>query len=156
VIEASVSRPVLSIGRRLDAPPQRVFEAWTTPEQLAEWWGPRGFASQVCDLDAWPGGAILLQSRAPDGAFSQTAGAFLDVAAPDRLLFTAGMFEDEDGNPRLEVLYEVHFVGDGGGTEVRLHAVVVQSTPENRPSVAGIEEGWRQSLDRLSEFLAPR
>jgi hypothetical protein len=53
--------------RVLDAPPDRVFRAWTDPEGLARWWGPKGFTNPLCEVDARPGGAIRIHMRSPGG-----------------------------------------------------------------------------------------
>ena len=57
----------LRITRVFDAPREVVFKAWTDPQLLAQWWGPKGFTNPVCELDARPGGAIRVHMRGPDG-----------------------------------------------------------------------------------------
>jgi uncharacterized protein YndB with AHSA1/START domain len=53
--------------RVFDAPRELVFKAWTEPERLKRWWGPKGFTNPVCEVDVRPGGAIRIDMRAPDG-----------------------------------------------------------------------------------------
>ena len=56
---------VMEMTRVFDAPREVVFAAWTDPKQVAQWWGPTGFTTPVCELDVQPGGAILIHMRAP-------------------------------------------------------------------------------------------
>ena len=59
----------LVITRIFDAPQKAVFAAWTDPERLKHWWGPKDFTNPVCELDVRPGGAIRIHMRGPDGTF---------------------------------------------------------------------------------------
>ena len=54
------------ITRAFDAPPERVFEAWTDPKRLAQWWGPHTFTNPVCQLDVRPGGPYRIVMRSPE------------------------------------------------------------------------------------------
>jgi hypothetical protein len=57
----------LVIARVFDAPRSLAFSAWTSPNHVAQWWGPHGFTNPVCELDARPGGAIRIHMCGPDG-----------------------------------------------------------------------------------------
>jgi len=144
----------LVMERIFDAPRELVFKAWTDPKHVAQWWGPKGFTNPVCELDVRPGGALLIHMRGPDGVVYPTKGVFHEIVEPERLVFTTSAFEDDQGNPQLEVLNTVTFAELGGKTKLRLHAVVVKSAPAVEAALAGMEEGWSQSLDRLAEELA--
>jgi len=140
--------------RIFDAPRELVFKAWTDPKHLAQWWGPNGFTNPVCELDVRPGGGILIHMTGPDGVVIPGKGVFHEIVVPERLVFTTSAFEDEAGNPRLEVLNTVTFAEHNGKTKLTLQAVVVKSVPEVAVALAGMEEGWSQSLGRLAEELA--
>ena len=144
----------LVMTRILDAPREMVFNAWTDPMQLAQWWGPSYFTNPVCEVDVRPGGAILIHMRAPDGVVYPMKGAFNEVVEPERLVFTSSAIEDDAGNPQLEDLITVTFEDEDGKTRLTVHAVVTKATPAAMGALAGMEEGWSQSLDRLAEFLA--
>jgi len=143
----------LVITRTFDAPRELVFKAWTEPERLARWWGPRGFTAPVCEVDARPGGAIRIHMRGPDGAVYPMTGVFHEIAEPERLVYTSVALEDEEGGPQLEVLTTVTFAEQNGATTLTLRAVVVKSTPAAAAALDGIEEGWNQSLDRLAATI---
>lgn len=146
----------LIITRVFDAPRDLVFKAWTDPRHVAQWWGPKGFTNPVCELDVRPGGAIRIDMRGPDGVVYPMKGVFHQIVEPERLVLTTSAFEDEAGNPRLEVLNTVTFAEHEGKTKLTLHAVVVKSTPEVAAALDGMEEGWSQSLDRLGDYVATR
>lgn len=144
----------LVITRVLDAPRALVFRAWTDPKQVAQWWGPHGFTNPVCELDVRPGGAILIHMRGPDGVVYPDKGVFHEIEVPGRLVFMSSAVEDEEGNPQLEVLNTVTFADLGSKTTLTMHARVLKATPEVAGALAGMEEGWSQSLERLAEQLA--
>ena len=74
--------------RIFDAPREVVFRAWTDPERLKRWWGPKGFTNPVCEVDVRTGGAIRIDMRAPDGAVYPMTGAFVEIVEPE----TAGVY----------------------------------------------------------------
>jgi len=144
-------KPDLVITRVFDAPRELVFKAWTDPKHLAQWFGPRGFSNPVCELDPRPGGAILIHMRGPDGRTHPMAGVYREVVPPERLVYT-GRVPDQ-GTPLFEVLTTVSFVEQGGKTKLTMEAKVLKSTPEAAPMLAGMQEGWKQTLDRLAEYV---
>jgi uncharacterized protein YndB with AHSA1/START domain len=142
--------------RFIDAPRERVFKAWTDPKDLAQWWGPKGFTNPVCELDARPGGAIRIDMRGPDGGVYPVKGIVHEISEPARIVFTSSAFEDEQGEARLQVLNTVVLIGHMGRTRVSVTANVVKAAPSVSDAVAGMEEGWDQSLDRLAGLLEER
>ena len=144
----------VTITRTFNAPRDLVYKAWTDPALLAQWWGPSGFTNPVCEMDVRPGGAILIHMQGPDGAVYPMQGVFDEVAPPKRLVFTSSAFASVDGPFLLEDTTTVTFVEQGGKTTVTVQAVVTNAVPEAEGALAGMEEGWSQSLDNLSEYLA--
>jgi uncharacterized protein YndB with AHSA1/START domain len=101
-------------------------------------------------VDPRPGGAIRIDMRAPDGAIYPMKGVFHKVAEPERLVFTSAAL-DKNGDPMFEVLNTVTFADHDGKTELTLRARVTRATAEAPRYLAGMEQGWSQSLDRLAE-----
>ena len=143
------------LTRVYSAPRALVFLAWTDPKHLANWWGPRGFTNPVCELDVRPGGAILVHMTAPDGTMFPMTGTFHEIVEPERLVFTTRAFEDATGQALLEVHNTVTFTDEGGKTKLTVRAVAVKVAPEVAGAVAGMNEGWAQSLDKLGELVVP-
>ena len=139
-------------ARIFDAPREVVFKAWTDPKQLQRWWGPKGFTNPVCEVDARPGGAILIHMRAPDGTVYPMTGVFREVVVPERLVFTSSAL-DGNGNPLFEVLNTVTFAAEGSKTKLTVQASVSKVKGDAAPHLAGMEQGWSMTLDRLAEEL---
>jgi len=138
------------ITRVFDAPREVVFKAWTDPQRLKRWWGPKGFTNPACEVDARPGGAIRIDMRAPDGVVYPMTGTFVEVVEPERLVFISAAL-DANGEPLFEVLNTVTFSEEGGKTKLTVHASVSKVKGEAAPHLAGMEKGWSMSLDRLAE-----
>ncbi len=142
----------LVFTRIFDAPRDLVFKAWTEAEHLKRWWGPHGFTNPVCEVDPRPGGAIRIDMRGPDGTIYPMTALYREIVEPERLVFTSAAL-DEKGNPLFEVLNTVTFAEHAGKTKLTVHASVVKATAEAAPYLAGMDQGWSQSLDRLANFI---
>jgi uncharacterized protein YndB with AHSA1/START domain len=143
------------LTRLFHAPRELVFRAFTEPEQLARWWGPRGWGAPRCEFDARPGGKIHIDMAGPaEWGVMPMGGTVHEVLAPERLVFTSRAFGDDEQGWQLEVRNTLTFTEHDGGTLLRLQAVVTKATPEAGGALAGMELGWEQSLDKLAEVLA--
>jgi uncharacterized protein YndB with AHSA1/START domain len=141
-------------SRTFNAPREIMFNAWIDQKQMAAWWGPNGFTNPVCEMDVRPGGRIRIDMRGPDGNVYPMKGVFNEIDTPKRLIFTTSAIENEKGDPQLETLNTVTFVGLGDKTRLTVHAEVMKATPTAEGALEGMEEGWNQSLDRLGGLLA--
>ncbi len=149
------SKQELILVRTFDAPRKLVWKAWAETKHLQQWWGPRGFTNPVCEADVRPGGVMRIDMRGPDGTVYPMAGVYREVVEPKRIVFACGALDAKD-KPLFEVLTTVTFVERGGKTKMTLHAVVTWATAEGAPHLAGMEEGWSQSLDRFAEHVGPK
>jgi len=144
----------LALTRSFDAPRDVVFKAWTDAQSLKRWWGPKGFTNPVCEVDPRPGGLIRIDMRAPDGTVYPTKGMFREIVPPERLVFTTCML-DEKGDTVFEVLNTLTFTQHGGKTTIMLYVSVGKTTTGlERPYLAGMEQGWSESLDKLDQEVA--
>jgi uncharacterized protein YndB with AHSA1/START domain len=143
----------LVITRILDAPREVVFRAWIDPKQMATWWGPKGFANPVCEMDVRPGGSLRVVMRGPDGIDHPMTGVFCVIVEPERLVFTA-VARDEQGNPLLESLTTAAFAKNGGKTKLTVQASAVGLAPAAPQMLEGMEAGWTQSLERLANHVS--
>ncbi len=130
-----------------------MFQAWIDPKHMAQWWGPKGFTNPVCEMDVRPGGALRIVMRAPDGVEHPMTGTFSEIMKPERLVFTA-VARDKEGNPLLEALTTVTFAEHGGKTKLTMQASAVGIAPIAPQMLEGMEAGWTQSLERLSDLVA--
>jgi uncharacterized protein YndB with AHSA1/START domain len=120
---------------------------------MAQWWGPKEFTNPVCELDVRPGGAIRIDMTGPDGVVYPLTGVFHEVIPPERLVMTTSAFANEVGTPGLEVRNTIMFTALDNKTKLTLHAVVLKAVPEVAGALAGMEEGWNQSLDRFAALV---
>jgi uncharacterized protein YndB with AHSA1/START domain len=143
----------IEIVRVFDAPRALVFQTWIDPHHIAQWFGPAGFTVPHCELDPRPGGKLLVHMQAPDGAIYPTNGIFEELDPPERLVITTTAFENDAGVPELVVRHTVTFAEHGGETRLTLHSSVVKASPEVAQALAGMEQGWSESFDKLENYL---
>ena len=143
----------LVLERTFDAPIELVWQAWTDPAQLAQWWGPKCFTNPVCRADVRPGGKIYVEMRAPDGTVYPMSGTYEEVVKPERIVFKSGAL-DEKGNPKFEIHTAVTFTEVNGKTALKLEAKVLNMTSADAEQhLSGMRMGWSQSLDRLAALV---
>jgi uncharacterized protein YndB with AHSA1/START domain len=140
------------ITREFAAPRELVFQAWTDPKHLAQWWGPKGFTNPVCDWDVRPGGKIYDVMRAPNGMDFPMAGEFRKIVAPERLVFACGALDEKD-DLVFEFLHDVTFVARNGKTRLTVRSRVTMTTPGASQYIGGFEAGMTSSLEQLGEYL---
>jgi len=86
-MDAAVDDRTLRLVRVFDAPRERVYAAWTDPEQFAQWFGPQGVSTVYCDLDVRAGGAWRLLGQGAERRYA-VSGKYLEVTPPERLVST--------------------------------------------------------------------
>jgi uncharacterized protein YndB with AHSA1/START domain len=141
----------LRLTRLIDAPREVVFEVWTRPEHLVEWWGPAGFSLPSCELDFRAGGAFRYQMRGPAGEDHWLRGVFREIVEPERIAFTFAWGDAERATGPV-TLVMVSFEAHHDKTRVVLH----QTGLESESSARAHEGGWSTQLVRLAEFAAAR
>ncbi len=142
----------LSITRIFDAPVELVWKVWTDPKHLAQWWGPNGFTNPVCEIDVTKGGNILIHMKGPDGTVYPMNGQYREIIKHEKLVFTCAAL-DANNQPLFEILNTFLFSKEGNKTKFTMTAEVSKVTSEAAPYLAGMDQGWNQSLDRLSTYL---
>lgn len=158
--------PRFTITRTFHAPRSKVWDAWTTPEALAEWFGPKGSSSVLLAFDLRPGGEWRGRMDMPNGGTVYSKFVFREVEPISRLVWVHG-FADHEGNRArapfaeqfpLEMLTTVLFTDDGDGTRIELSWTPLNATSEEEAffasMMASMEGGWSGSFEQLDEFLA--
>jgi uncharacterized protein YndB with AHSA1/START domain len=138
----------LQLTRVFDAPRSLVFKAWTEPERIKQWWGPRGAVIFSCEMDFRPGGLWRTHAKGPDGGEFVSLSVFREIVEPERLVFTFA-WEDAAGKPKHETLVTITFVEQNGKTVLSFR----QGVFETVASRDGHEEGWRGFFDHLGDYL---
>jgi len=145
----------LHLRRFFAAPRQLVFDAWTKPEMVKEWWGPKGFTIPACEIDARQGGEFFIQMKMPDGTLCGLKGRYVEFYPPYRFHYI-GTPLDKDGNAFAETWTSVYFEEKNGGTEVVLDGHFTKSPLNAGLHIKGAREGWKQMLDKLEVFVESR
>lgn len=145
----------MQLERTFDAPRELVFDCFTKAEHMQAWWGPRHFTNPVCEIDARMGGKLLIHMEGPPPfGVSPMEGEFIEVTRPSKLIFTARAMQGPDGEWGIDNLNTLTFVEKDGKTVMTLRVQVRKVSEAVRPALAGMREGWSQSLDKLEERLA--
>ena len=146
---ATADREIV-ITRLIDAPRERVFEAFTDPAQVGEWWGPTGFTTTTHEMDVRAGGTWRFIMHGPDGVDYPNWIAYHEVVRPERLVY------DHGGNrPDPEFHVTITFADEGGRTRLTMRSLFPTAAAREYVvrEVKAIE-GGNQTLDRLVQFLS--
>jgi uncharacterized protein YndB with AHSA1/START domain len=150
----------LVLTRVFNAPPERVWQAWTDPQHFKAWWGPKDYTCPFCEMDLRVGGKYLSCMRSPEGNDYWSTGVYREIIPMKRLVFT-DCFSDEKGNVvpatyyglsadfPLEMLVIVTLEDLGDKTKLTLRHIDLPTGPDSE----GAQLGWSQSLDKLAESL---
>jgi uncharacterized protein YndB with AHSA1/START domain len=132
------------IKRTIPAPPEKVFQLWTDPEQVKKWWGPKGVTCTEVQIDLRPGGSYRIANQFADGTVVWIHGSYELVEPPNQLRYTWGLGLD---SPAHE-LVTIRFERVTEGTEVR----ILHENIPNEQAAAGHGQGWEGCLDGLESY----
>lgn len=162
----------LVITYQFDAPPERVWKAWSQEEEIKKWWGPEGFVVRHIEIDFRIGGKYLYCIR---GVYSHggkerdfwNGGVFRDLVAPDSMrqgkIVMIDSFTDEKGNKvpaayyglsekfPMEMMIVATFKEEDGDTKLTLQCPDVGGISSD--DLSHLKEGWKQSLSKLGKTL---
>jgi len=145
----------LTLTRILDAPRELVWKAWTDEKMMTEWWMPHGFINSECELDPRPGGVFKIRSDAPGFPNHKMSSVFKEVKKPEKLVFSSSAFTNESGeDPGLEITNTITFEDVNGKTKLTVHALVTKYKPGFEAALNGMNQGWSESLDKLTVLLS--
>jgi uncharacterized protein YndB with AHSA1/START domain len=144
-----LTKPSLTLKRRLKAPPAQVFRAWTDPEKIVRWFGPSNATqdSILAETDVRVGGRYRIRFKTDDGEQHEVGGAYREVVADRRLVFSWAWHT----TPERESLVTITLAADGdSGTLLTLqHEQFFDEKARD-----GHERGWTGTLDKLNRYVA--
>lgn len=150
--ETRVSRTIVQM-REYDAPRELVWEAWTKAEHLDRWWGPGGFVTRTQSMDVRPNGFWRFTMADPDGTIYPNHQFFMDVAAPERLIYAHGA-GDESAPAHFHVTVIFEALG-AGRTRVTMTSLFPSKAARDLVvEKFGAIEGGKQTMARLAGYLA--
>jgi uncharacterized protein YndB with AHSA1/START domain len=137
----------LTLVRRITARPSIIFDALTTPDGIACWWGPDAGPVLLAETDPRVGGRFRVRFRTLDGTEHESSGEYLEVVRPEHLAMS---WRWEDGEDPGESLVEIQLRAVAGGTELTF----TQSRLHDEDTRRSHEEGWNGALDKLQRHFS--
>jgi uncharacterized protein YndB with AHSA1/START domain len=139
-------KPSLTLKRRFNAPPAKVFSAWIEPEKIARWFGPPGSNVVESKFEARAGGQFMILAISATGEEFHVSGTVKEAVANERLVYSWAW----RGTPDRVSQVTVDFKPDAGGTLLTLmHEQFFDKSARDRHN-----QGWEATLDKLEAFLA--
>lgn len=142
------AKPSLAIKRRFNAPPEKVFSAWTDPEKVKRWMGPGEVKTLRVESDPRTGGHYRWLMQSPDGEQHDVSGVYREVIPNEKLVFTWAW----KTMPERESLVTVTFRKDGSGTIMTLtHEQFFDEDARDRH-----QHGWNGAMEKLDKYLTAK
>jgi uncharacterized protein YndB with AHSA1/START domain len=158
--------PEFVISRVFDAPRELVWKAFTEPDRVRHWWGPKGFTVIASKMDFRVGGTYHYGLRTPDGGTMWGKFVYREIAAPERIVLI-NSFSDEAGNITrhpmsptwpLEMTSTFLFEDENGKTKLTVKWVPYKASEAERTTFdsarEGMRQGWNGTMDQLVHYLA--
>jgi uncharacterized protein YndB with AHSA1/START domain len=142
--QASKKRDLV-ITRVFDAPRELMFKAWTDPDHLVHWWGPKGFTNTFQEFDLKPGGVWRFVMHGPNGADYRNESVFVEIVKPERIVFK------HVSAPQFQVTATFEDLGSKTKLIWRMLLETAAECEKVRTYAVGANE---QNLDRLEAQLA--
>jgi len=151
----------VTFERTYDAPLETVWQAWTDPEKLKQWWGPDNVSIPECEVDLRVGGRfyIVMQAGEAMGEYAGTRwpmeATFTVVEPSTKLSYDAKAWtEGHEEATEIDQVQELTLTEEDGKTKLFLKATINKTGPSAGAAVQGMQYGYNQQLDKLSGFLA--
>lgn len=154
------------ISRVFDAPRDLVWKAFTDPERMKEWWGPKGFTVIVSKMDLRVGGTYLYGMKAPDGTPMWGKFTYREIAVPERMVVVTSFSDEAGGITRhpmaptwpLKMLSVFTFEEKPGGkTKFTVRWSALEASDEEQKtfdtSHDSMNRGWSGTLEQLETYL---
>lgn len=139
------SKPALTLKRRLNAPPSKIYRAWTDAAKISRWFGPEDAEILRAETDVRVGGRFRIVFRGPDGEEHDVGGVYREVVPNQKLVFTWAW----RSTPERESLVTVALKRDGDGTLLTLlHDQFFDEAARDRHG-----RGWNETLNKLESYV---
>jgi uncharacterized protein YndB with AHSA1/START domain len=141
----------LVLTRLIDAPPEKLFRAWTEPELLKQWFAPKPWTTPHAELDVRPGGSCLVVMRSPEGQEFPNPGVYLEVVPNRRLVMTDAYVKAWEPSEKPFMTVIISFEPEGGKTRYTARARHWSVADREEHEKMGFHEGWGQCADQLAD-----
>lgn len=150
---AKTSDRELVLTRVYDAPPEKVYRAWTDPELLKRWIAPRPYETVKAELDVRPGGTCLFVMKGPDGTEIPCPGVYLEVVENRRLVTTDAYTAAWQPADKPFMTLVLTFDDEGGKTRYTARCLHWSAEDCAAHEKMGFHEGWTQVAEQLAELV---
>lgn len=151
--EAAESRELV-LTRLIDAPPEKVYRAWTEPVLLKQWFCPKPWMVASAELDVRPGGVSAIVMRSPEGQEFPSSGVYLEVVENQRLVFTDAYARAWEPSAKPFMTGVITFENEGGQTRYTARVLHWSASDRQTHEEMGFHEGWGKATDQLAELVA--
>ena len=143
-----INNRTLTLKRTFNAPIALVWAAWTQPEHIAQWWGPKGMQTKVVDHDFRVGGQWKYAMTMPDGNEFIGDGVYSEIIELEKIVSTAN-FKPMTEGVEIQALFEAN------GDQTLFTFNVVHPTEEycKQQEQMGFYNGWGSTFDRLEDYV---
>lgn len=148
-IEETAESRELVLVRLIDAPPEKVFRAWTDPVLLKQWFTPKPWTVASAELDVRPGGTNLIVMRSPEDQEFPNRGVYLDVEKNQRLVMTDAYTEAWEPSEKPFMTAIITFENEGGKTRYTVRALHWSVDDRKAHEEMGFHEGWERRQTSL-------
>lgn len=149
----------LVLERVVNIPPELVWQSWTSPEHLKQWFCPRPWSVAECEIDLRPGGRFRTVMRSPEGELlPEGDGCYLEVVQNRRLVWTSALRAGYRPQARTKddvFLFTAYVLMEPEGKGTRYTVIAMHQDPAGRAKhkEMGFAEGWGKALDQLVELM---
>ena len=153
-LEESAESRELVLVRLIDAPPEKLFRAWTDPVLLKQWFCPKPWTVASAELDVRSGGSNVIVMRSPEGQEFPNSGVYLEVVKNERLVFTDAYTKAWEPSAKPFMTGIITFENEGGKTKYTARVLHWSVADRKTHEEMGFHEGWSKATDQLTELVA--
>lgn len=146
--------------RNFEAPVEKVWKAWTDPNQLKQWWGPDNVIIPECEIELKVGGRIYIVMQASEamGEYAGTRwpleGKITELEPESKMIFTANAWTEGDiEGTTIKQVQELTFTEEDGKTKMTLRVNISSIGPKAGAAVEGMKWGFNQQFAKLDNYL---
>ncbi len=143
----------LFLTRIIDAPPEKVYRAWTDPELLVQWFAPLPYTTPSARLDVRPGGSNRIVMRDPDGNDMPMQGVYLEVVPNERLVTTDAYTSAWTPSEKPFLTLDLTFEAFDGRTRYRARALHWTTGDRDKHAEMGFHDGWGTCAEQLANLI---
>lgn len=144
----------LVLCRLLNAPREKIYQAWTNPELMKQWFAPKPWTTSRVEVDLRPGGSSLIVMKSPEGQEFPNPGIYLEVIPGKKLVFTDAYTKAWEPSAKPFMTATLTFEDEGGKTKYTARVLHWSEADRETHEKMGFHQGWGQCADQLEAVAA--